>query len=166
MRVQLPPPAAFWVPIEKPFWDEEGTNLASTPNAVHRFVFAPRERGLSFYVTFVLDQSGETRVRDVGAVVVLRSDGRQKVERIRRGRTRSLAEPQFLVPKGFAAAKLAEICTVVLHSSYTDKIPHFICNKNNQIQKFNHSLRMTILKGRFLIKLHGTPIRHSLMPGV
>ncbi len=30
-----------------------------TPNAIHRFVFVPRGRGLSFYVTFVLDQSGE-----------------------------------------------------------------------------------------------------------
>jgi len=38
---------------------EEWTNLASMPNAVHRFVFVPRGRGLSFYVTFVLDESGE-----------------------------------------------------------------------------------------------------------
>jgi hypothetical protein len=28
---------------------------------------------------------------------------------------------QFLVPKGFAGARLAEIRTVVLHSSYTAK---------------------------------------------
>jgi hypothetical protein len=35
---------------------------------------------------------------------------------------------QFLVPKGFAAAKLAEICTVYLHSSYTAKNCHIICN--------------------------------------
>jgi hypothetical protein len=35
---------------------------------------------------------------------------------------------QFLVPKGFAAAKLAEICTVCLHSSYTAKNCHIICN--------------------------------------
>jgi hypothetical protein len=35
---------------------------------------------------------------------------------------------QFLVPKGFAAAKLAEICTVCLHSSYTAKSLHIICN--------------------------------------
>jgi hypothetical protein len=34
-----------------------------------------------------------TRVRDVGAVGVLRSDGRQKVERIGRGRSRRLAGP-------------------------------------------------------------------------
>ena len=40
---------------------------------------------------------------------------------------------QFLVPKGFAAAKLAEICTVYLHSSYTAKNCHIICNQNNQI---------------------------------
>ena len=35
---------------------------------------------------------------------------------------------QFLVPKGFAAAKLAEICTACLHSSYTAKNCHIICN--------------------------------------
>ena len=35
---------------------------------------------------------------------------------------------QFLVPKGFVAAKLAEICTVCLHSSYTAKNCHIICN--------------------------------------
>jgi hypothetical protein len=35
---------------------------------------------------------------------------------------------QFLVPKGFAAAKLAEICTVCLHSSYTGKNCHTIYN--------------------------------------
>jgi hypothetical protein len=35
---------------------------------------------------------------------------------------------QFLVPKGFAAAKLADICTVFLHSSYTAKQCHIICN--------------------------------------
>jgi hypothetical protein len=28
---------------------------------------------------------------------------------------------QFLVPKGFVAAKVAEICTVSLHSFYTAK---------------------------------------------
>jgi hypothetical protein len=35
---------------------------------------------------------------------------------------------QFLVPKGFAAAKLAEICTSFLHSSYTPKNCPIICN--------------------------------------
>jgi len=35
---------------------------------------------------------------------------------------------QFLVPKGFAAAKSAEICTVYLHSSCTAKNRHIICN--------------------------------------
>jgi hypothetical protein len=46
-----------------PFGDEEWKTLASTPNAVHRFVFVLRGRGLSFYVTFVLDQSGERAYR-------------------------------------------------------------------------------------------------------
>ena len=41
-------------PIEIPIWDEEWTNLASTPNALRRFVFVPHGRGLDFYVTFVL----------------------------------------------------------------------------------------------------------------
>jgi hypothetical protein len=35
---------------------------------------------------------------------------------------------QFFAPKGFGAAKLAEICTVFLHSSYTANSCHIICN--------------------------------------
>ncbi len=35
---------------------------------------------------------------------------------------------QFLVPKGFAAAKLAEVCTICQHSSYTAKNRRIICN--------------------------------------
>ena len=35
---------------------------------------------------------------------------------------------RFPVPNGFAAAKLAEICTVSLHSSYTAKKCHIISN--------------------------------------
>jgi hypothetical protein len=34
----------------------------------------------------------------------------------------------LVLPKGFAAAKLAEICTVCLHSSYTAKNRQIICN--------------------------------------
>ena len=46
-------------PMEKPIWDEEWTKLAPTPNDIRRFVFVARGRGLSFYVTFVLDNSDE-----------------------------------------------------------------------------------------------------------
>ena len=35
---------------------------------------------------------------------------------------------QFLVPKGIVAIELAEICTVWLHSFYTAKNCHIICN--------------------------------------
>jgi hypothetical protein len=35
---------------------------------------------------------------------------------------------RFLEPKGFAGARLAEICTVVLHSSYTAENCEIICN--------------------------------------
>jgi hypothetical protein len=58
---------------------------------------------------------------------------------------------QFLVPKGSAAAKLAEICTVSLHRSYTAKNCHTISNYNNQIEKFYHPLRMTIYFNACLI---------------
>jgi hypothetical protein len=44
-------------PIDKPIWDEEWAKLAPTPNDIRRFVFVARGRGLSFYVTFVLDGS-------------------------------------------------------------------------------------------------------------
>ena len=46
-------------PMEKPIWDEEWTKLAPTPNDIRRFVFVARGRSLSFYVTFVLDNSDE-----------------------------------------------------------------------------------------------------------
>ena len=46
-------------PMEKPIWDEEWTKLAPTPNDIRRFVFVARGKGLSFYVTFVLDNSDE-----------------------------------------------------------------------------------------------------------
>jgi hypothetical protein len=66
------------------------------------------------------------------AVGVLGSDGRQVSKEF--GADDLQAWPsQFLVLKGFAAAKLAEICTVSLHSSYTAKNWHIICNQNNQI---------------------------------
>jgi hypothetical protein len=53
------------------------------------------------------------------------------------------ATHRLLVPKGSVAAKLAEIYTVPLHSSYTAKTLHAICNENNVMQKFYHPLRMT-----------------------
>ena len=46
-------------PMEKPIWDEEWTKLAPTANDIRRFVFVARGRGLSFYVTFFLDDSDE-----------------------------------------------------------------------------------------------------------
>src|SRR5580658_4214473 len=48
------------------------------------------------------------------------------------------ATHRLLVPKGSVAAKLAEIYTVPLHSSYTAKKLHAICNENNVMQKFYH----------------------------
>jgi hypothetical protein len=39
---------------------------------------------------------------------------------------------------------LAEIYTVSLHSSYTAENVRFMLNENNAIQKFYHSLRMTL----------------------
>jgi hypothetical protein len=129
-RVQFPPPAACCVrifPIEKPLWDEEWTNLASTPNAVHRFVFLPRERDLSFYVTFVLDESGERAYAMwEQSVFSVQMAGKRSKEF---GADELEAWPsQFLVPKGFVAAKLAEIYTVWLHSSYTATNCHIIGN--------------------------------------
>ena len=35
---------------------------------------------------------------------------------------------QFLVPKGICSSEIGEICTVFLHSSYTAKNCHNICN--------------------------------------
>ena len=53
------------------------------------------------------------------------------------------ATHRLLVPKGSVAAKLAEIYTVPLHSSYTAKKLHAICNENSVMQKIYHPLRMT-----------------------
>jgi hypothetical protein len=41
-------------------------------------------------------------------------------------------------------AKMAEICTIGLHNSYTAENWRVMCNENNVIQKFYHPLRMTI----------------------
>src|ERR1035438_6050407 len=118
MRVQVPPPAARCVPHlsnRENLWDEEWTNLASTPNAVHRFVFVPRGRSLSLYVTFVLDQSGErASAMWERSVFSVQMAGKRSKEF---GADEPEAWPsQFLAPKGFAAAILAEIaqfaCTV------------------------------------------------------
>ena len=49
---------------------------------------------------------------------------------------------------------MAEIYTVCLHSSYTAKNWHVICNENNVIRKFYHPLRMTISLGRELLAKH------------
>jgi hypothetical protein len=111
MRVQIPPPAArcVWhLSNGETLRDEEWTNLASTPNAVHRFVFVPRGRSLSFYVTFVLDQSGERAYAMwERSVFSVQMGGKRSKEF---GADELEAWPsQFLVPNGFAAAKLAEI---------------------------------------------------------
>ena len=48
-------------------------------------------------------------------------------------------------PRDLQLAKLAEIYTVGLHSSYTAENWHVMCNENNMMQKFYHPLRMTAL---------------------
>jgi hypothetical protein len=78
-------------------------------------------------VTFVLDQSGERAYsmweRSVFSVQMA---GKRSKEF---GADELEAWPsQFLVPQGFVAAKLVEICTDWLHSSYTAKNCHIICN--------------------------------------
>jgi hypothetical protein len=78
-------------------------------------------------VTFVLDEPGERayamREQSVFSVQIA---GKRPKEF---GADELEAWPsQFLVPKGFVAAKLAEICTVCLHSSYTAKDCRIICN--------------------------------------
>jgi hypothetical protein len=83
-------------------------------------------------VTFVLDESGERAYAMwEQSVFSVQMSGKRSKEF---GADELEAWPsQFLVPKGFVAAKLAEIRTVCLHSSYTAKNCHIICNENNQI---------------------------------
>ena len=100
-------------------------------------------------MTFVLDQSGERAYAMwEQSVFSVRMAGKRSKEF---GADELEARPsQFLVPKGFAAAKLAEICTVFLHRSCTAKTCHTICNYNNQIEKLYPPLRMTrLLEGRY-----------------
>ncbi len=78
-------------------------------------------------MTFVLDESGERAYAMwEQSVFSVQMAGKRSKEF---GADELEAWPsQFLVPKGFVAAKLAEICTVCLHSSYTAKNCHIICN--------------------------------------
>jgi hypothetical protein len=107
--------------------DEYREALALSDPANFRIVRVPRGRGLSFYVRFVLDQSGERACAMwKQSVFSVQMAGKRSKEF---GMDELEAWPsQFLVPKGFAAAKLAEICTVCQHSSYTAKNRRIICN--------------------------------------
>lgn len=52
--------------------------------------------------------------------------------------------PRLLVRKRPVAAKLSEVCTIALHSSYTAKTGHVMCNDNNVMKNFYHPLRRTL----------------------
>lgn len=78
-------------------------------------------------MTFVLDEPGERayamREQSVFSVQIAGKRSREF------GADDLEAWPsQFLVPKGFVAAKLAGIRTVCLHSCYTAKNCDIICN--------------------------------------
>ena len=107
--------------------DEYREALALSDPANFRIVRVPRGRGLSFYVRFVLDQSGDRACAMwKQSVFSVQMAGKRSKEF---GMGELEAWPsQFLVPKGSAAAKLAEICTVCQHSSYTAKNRRIICN--------------------------------------
>jgi hypothetical protein len=82
---------------------------------------------LSFYVTFILDESGESvYAMWEQSVFSVQMAGKRSKEF---GADELEVWPsQFLVPKGFVAAKLAGICTGCLHSFYTAKSCYSICN--------------------------------------